>query len=177
MLDDSDVSIGLESGKIVFAPFDKPCDGPMSEYCLHLNVVPGFYGVWANSVRVQTKKGIKHRIRRLFLMRGVEPPTADVIRVAQLTVHNRLVVVGDLTFVHCRDLANMDANCPYMRGQEALRKRTSLGGTYTVLGDSTAVAIRVGIKEARLPALIQLEDGVFRKAEIDVHPAYRCDDD
>jgi hypothetical protein len=176
VFDEVQLEIAVETGKMAFAPFLRPCEGPMAEYCLHLAAPAGRHSVWVHSEQRLTPKGLRHRVKQVLFATGTAPPTPKAFLVAELNFSNRLMVLGDLTFIHSREALENRQGSVYSRGMSVIRQRANLGGLYLLDDRSSAVSVRVGLKEARLPVKLSLRDGVVYQAVIDVDPAYVMDD-
>ena len=161
--------LAIETGKIAMAPLPRSVEGPMGEYCLHLAVLPGIWHAWVTATHRRTKKGIRYKVSRVFVSTDPTKPEEATDKVAEITCESRWLVLGDLIFVHSRDpRGSQKTDCHYNRAMSAIRKGRNLGGLYSVSTGGNAIALRVGLKEARLPVQVSSICGHPNRIVIDV---------
>lgn len=141
----------------------------MGEYCIHLAVRPGLWHMWVTASHRRTKKGVRYKVSRIFLQSDQARPEEATDKVAEIHCESRWLVLGDLIFVHSRDpRGSAKTDCHYNRAMLAIRKGRDLGGLYPVSSGGSGIALRAGVKEARLPAVVVMSKGYPTSVVIDV---------
>ena len=162
------ISLAVETGKLAFVPSLWPASGPMSEYCLHLQVPQGSYGLWANVGRIMLPNGAwRHMVHTIILTEFGSEVEGQLV--GQITCESRWLLVGDITFLHERDPRGQDkTDRDYTRAMAAVRRGRVVGSTYPLANGYEAMAVRLGVREARLPVAVRTRRGRLDRLEIQV---------